>query len=115
MGEGQSDLSFSHREKVPEGRMRGGYFGTRYTTALMCIPAPTDANTTMSPAASACSRIFPLQIRSSIVGIVATVPTLLDLIAKNQLDGYAFHPGEIVLFASVGAGMHINAFVYRMG
>jgi 3-oxoacyl-[acyl-carrier-protein] synthase III len=45
---------------------------------------------------------------------VATVPTLYDLIAKNQLDGYAFHPGEIVLFASVGAGMHINAFVYRM-
>jgi 3-oxoacyl-[acyl-carrier-protein] synthase III len=45
---------------------------------------------------------------------VATVPTLYDLIAKGQLDGYAFHPGEIVLFASVGAGMHINAFVYRM-
>jgi 3-oxoacyl-[acyl-carrier-protein] synthase-3 len=45
---------------------------------------------------------------------VATVPTLFDLIAKNQLDGYAFHPGEIILFASVGAGMHINAFVYRM-
>jgi 3-oxoacyl-[acyl-carrier-protein] synthase-3 len=45
---------------------------------------------------------------------VATVPTLLDLIAKQQLDGYAFHSGEIVLFASVGAGMHINAFVYRM-
>jgi 3-oxoacyl-[acyl-carrier-protein] synthase-3 len=45
---------------------------------------------------------------------VATVPTLLDLIAKRQLDGYAFHSGEIVLFASVGAGMHINAFVYRM-
>jgi 3-oxoacyl-[acyl-carrier-protein] synthase-3 len=44
---------------------------------------------------------------------VATVPTLLDLISKGQLDGYAFHPGEIVLFASVGAGMHINAFVYR--
>jgi 3-oxoacyl-[acyl-carrier-protein] synthase-3 len=45
---------------------------------------------------------------------VATVPTLYDLIAKGQLDGYAFHSGEIVLFASVGAGMHINAFVYRM-
>jgi len=44
---------------------------------------------------------------------VATVPTLLDLISKGRLDGYSFHPGEIVLFASVGAGMHINAFVYR--
>ena len=29
---------------------------------------------------------------------VATVPTLFDLIAKGQLDGYAFHPGEIVLY-----------------
>jgi 3-oxoacyl-[acyl-carrier-protein] synthase III len=45
---------------------------------------------------------------------VATVPTLYDLIAKGQLNGQTFHPGEIVLFASVGAGMHINAFVYRM-
>jgi 3-oxoacyl-[acyl-carrier-protein] synthase-3 len=45
---------------------------------------------------------------------VATVPTLFDLIAKGQLDGQRFHPGEIVLFASVGAGMHINAFVYRV-
>ena len=45
---------------------------------------------------------------------VATVPTLFDLISKGQLDGYAFYPDEIVLFASVGAGMHINAFVYRM-
>jgi 3-oxoacyl-[acyl-carrier-protein] synthase-3 len=45
---------------------------------------------------------------------VATVPTLFDLIAKGRLDGQSFHPGEIVLFASVGAGMHINAFAYRM-
>ena len=45
---------------------------------------------------------------------VATVPTLLDLIAKGQLNGQRFHSGDIVLFASVGAGMHINAFVYRM-
>jgi 3-oxoacyl-[acyl-carrier-protein] synthase-3 len=45
---------------------------------------------------------------------VATVPTLLDLIAKDLLPGHTFHSGEIILFASVGAGMHINAFVYRM-
>lgn len=45
---------------------------------------------------------------------VATVPTLFDLISKGKLAGQTFHPGEIVLFASVGAGMHINAFVYRM-
>lgn len=45
---------------------------------------------------------------------VATIPTMLDLIAKGRMEGHAFHPGDIVLFGSVGAGMHINAFVYRM-
>jgi 3-oxoacyl-[acyl-carrier-protein] synthase III len=45
---------------------------------------------------------------------VATLPTLLDLIAKRQLDGHAIEPDDIILFASVGAGMHINAFVYRV-
>jgi len=45
---------------------------------------------------------------------VATVPTLYDLISKGQLNGQKFHSGEIVLFASVGAGMHINAFAYKM-
>ncbi|HEU4951763.1 MAG TPA: ketoacyl-ACP synthase III [Holophagaceae bacterium] len=45
---------------------------------------------------------------------VATVPTLLDLIRKGRLEGHALHPGELILFASVGAGMHINAAVYRV-
>ena len=36
----------------------------------------------------------------------------LDL--KGRLDGHAIESGDIVLFASVGAGMHINAFVYRV-
>lgn len=44
---------------------------------------------------------------------VATIPTLLDLIGKGQLDGHTIRSGDILLFASVGAGMHINAFVYR--
>ena len=45
---------------------------------------------------------------------VATLPTMLDLITKGRLDGHAIESGDIVLFASVGAGMHINAFVYRV-
>jgi 3-oxoacyl-[acyl-carrier-protein] synthase-3 len=44
---------------------------------------------------------------------VATVPTLLDLILKNELEGHDINPGDLVLFASVGAGMNINAVVYR--
>lgn len=45
---------------------------------------------------------------------VATVPTLLDLIRKGQLEGHHFDPGDVVVMASVGAGMNINAVVYRM-
>jgi len=45
---------------------------------------------------------------------VATLPTLFDLILKQKLDGHAVSTGDIVIFASVGAGMNINAVVYKM-
>lgn len=44
---------------------------------------------------------------------VATIPTMLDLIRKNELGAYNIKPGDTVVFASVGAGMHCNALVYR--
>jgi 3-oxoacyl-[acyl-carrier-protein] synthase-3 len=44
---------------------------------------------------------------------VATLPTLLDLICKGELRGHSVRAGDMVVFASVGAGMHINAAVYR--
>lgn len=44
---------------------------------------------------------------------VATIPTMLDLISKNKLDGYSISGGQIAVMASVGAGMHCNALVYR--
>lgn len=44
---------------------------------------------------------------------VATVPTLLDLILKKELAPHQISEGDLVLFASVGAGMNINAIVYR--
>lgn len=45
---------------------------------------------------------------------VATLPTLLDLVTKEKMEGHAIHKGDILVFASVGAGMHINAAVYRV-
>jgi len=45
---------------------------------------------------------------------VATLPTLLDLILKGKLQGHNINKGDKVLFASVGAGMSINAVVYKM-
>ena len=44
---------------------------------------------------------------------VATIPTMLDLIMKGELEGYSIKPGHKVVFASVGAGMHCNAVVYQ--
>ncbi|MBN2683518.1 MAG: ketoacyl-ACP synthase III [Bacteroidales bacterium] len=44
---------------------------------------------------------------------VATVPTLLDLVFKNKIDNHTINKGEYLIFASVGAGMSINAMVYK--
>jgi 3-oxoacyl-[acyl-carrier-protein] synthase-3 len=45
---------------------------------------------------------------------VATVPTLYDLLIKGDIENQSLSKGDVVLFASVGAGMNINAFVYQM-
>lgn len=44
---------------------------------------------------------------------VATIPTLIDLVKHDQVKGYKIEKGEYAVFASVGAGMHINAIVYK--
>lgn len=44
----------------------------------------------------------------------ATIPTLLDLICKGDLEGHSLTPGDPIVFASVGAGMNVNAVVYRV-
>jgi 3-oxoacyl-[acyl-carrier-protein] synthase-3 len=44
---------------------------------------------------------------------VATLPTLLDLLLKRKLQNHALERGDIVVFASVGAGMNANSLVYR--
>ncbi len=45
---------------------------------------------------------------------VATVPTLLDLLSKGKMEGHQIRSGDVLVFASVGAGMNINAAVYRV-
>ena len=45
---------------------------------------------------------------------VATVPTMFDLIQKGKLEDHRFESGDVIVFASVGAGMNINSMVYRM-
>lgn len=57
--------------------------------------------------------IMPMTIGKLGNSSVATVPTLYDQILKNKLDGQEIKKGDIIIFASVGAGMNINAIVYK--
>jgi len=58
--------------------------------------------------------IMPMNIHLLGNSSVATVPTLLDLILKGKLEGHSLQKNDVVLFASVGAGMSINAVTYRV-
>ncbi|HVR43000.1 MAG TPA: ketoacyl-ACP synthase III [Thermoanaerobaculia bacterium] len=58
--------------------------------------------------------VMPMTIACFGNSSVATIPTLLDLMFRRQLDGHVLESGETAVLASVGAGMHINAAVYRM-
>lgn len=79
-------------EKMDEGIVRAFYnlYGTK---------APHD--------------IMPMCIHWLGNSSVATIPTLYDLVRRNKLTEHALKPGDIILFASVGAGMNINAVCYR--
>lgn len=57
--------------------------------------------------------IMPMSIHKLGNSSVATVPTLFDLIRKNKLKDHSIEKGDLIIFASVGAGMHINAMTYR--
>ena len=57
--------------------------------------------------------IMPMTINKLGNSSVATVPTLYDMILKGALEGHSINKGDIILFASVGAGMNINAIVYK--
>lgn len=57
--------------------------------------------------------IMPMSIHKLGNSSVATVPTLYDLLVKGKLENQKIEKGDVLIFASVGAGMNINAFVYR--
>lgn len=58
--------------------------------------------------------IMPMSIHKLGNSSVATVPTLFDMVRRGTMEEYSLTAGDIVLFASVGAGMNINAVCYRM-
>lgn len=58
--------------------------------------------------------IMPMTIEKLGNSSVATIPTMLDLIQRGEIEGHDLNKGDKVIFASVGAGMHINAMVFEM-
>jgi 3-oxoacyl-[acyl-carrier-protein] synthase III len=58
--------------------------------------------------------IMPMNIHKLGNSSVATIPTLFDMVLKRHWDIHDLQAGDIIMFASVGAGMNINAVCYRM-
>ncbi|MBK9736735.1 MAG: ketoacyl-ACP synthase III [Saprospiraceae bacterium] len=58
--------------------------------------------------------IMPMSIHKLGNSSVATIPTLFDMVIKNKMANHKLTKGDIILFASVGAGMNINAVCYRI-
>jgi 3-oxoacyl-[acyl-carrier-protein] synthase-3 len=58
--------------------------------------------------------IMPMNIRELGNSSVATIPTLFDMVRKGIIPGHQLNRGDIILFASVGAGMNLNAVCYRL-
>ena len=57
--------------------------------------------------------VAPMTVQKFGNSSVATVPTMFDLIAKKQLGNHEFHAGDHIVMGSVGAGMNINAILYK--
>ena len=60
------------------------------------------------------ANVLPMNISTMGNSSVATIPTLLHQVLKGEIGGYSLEKGDLVLFASVGAGMNINAACYRV-
>jgi len=58
--------------------------------------------------------ILPMIIHWAGNSSVATIPTMLDLLMRDKLEGHRLASGDVVVFTSIGAGMNINAMVYRL-
>lgn len=58
--------------------------------------------------------VMPMSIHKLGNSSVATIPTLFDMVKKGLWDNHELKNGDVIMFASVGAGMNINAIAYRI-
>ena len=64
--------------------------------------------------ANAPAHIMPMSIHNLGNSSVATIPTLFDMVKNGLMPDHNLSAGDVILFASVGAGMNINAVCYRV-
>jgi len=57
--------------------------------------------------------IMPMNIHKLGNSSVATVPTLFDMVKRGKIENQSIEKGDVIIFASVGAGMNINAIAYK--
>jgi 3-oxoacyl-[acyl-carrier-protein] synthase-3 len=57
--------------------------------------------------------IMPMSIEKLGNSSTATVPTLLDLIVRKNMENQEIKAGDHIILCSVGAGMNINSIVYK--
>lgn len=57
--------------------------------------------------------IAPMTIQEFGNSSVATIPTMFDLIIKGKMKGHQFQEKGNIVMTSVGAGMNINAIIYK--
>jgi 3-oxoacyl-[acyl-carrier-protein] synthase-3 len=58
--------------------------------------------------------IMPMTIAGFGNSSVATIPTLLDMMLKGKLNNHKLKKGDVIVLASIGAGMNVNSVVYKM-
>ncbi|MSQ38523.1 MAG: ketoacyl-ACP synthase III [Chitinophagaceae bacterium] len=58
--------------------------------------------------------VMPMSIHELGNSSVATIPTLYDMVKHGKYAEHQLDKGDVVIFASVGAGMNINAICYRV-
>jgi 3-oxoacyl-[acyl-carrier-protein] synthase-3 len=60
------------------------------------------------------ANVMPMSIHDLGNSSVATIPTLYDMVKHGKYKEHELNKGDVVIFASVGAGMNINAICYRV-
>ncbi len=57
--------------------------------------------------------VMPMNIQKLGNSSVATIPTLFDTVRRGKMENQHIEKGDVIIFASVGAGMNINSIIYR--